>query len=267
MRIIASVLCSFFIFCNVSIAQSGSDQNFFEPNFVTERKAQTPVAAAGSKKIEGALPEVNQRKGDTGFFEFAEEDKKQEEKGSEKSSRKDKDQIIPEAIDTGDAVTSLRLIASSEDKSRLQQYTRTYSRILTTRKVDGVGVMVILKNTDPKDAFTAVIDTLSEEMPDPMQTNYTDEELEKMGVGGVQSLLEQVSASPVMIQRARSLVGTQIAWEIPKEYPVTMLPTWVLETESGAILLEGLEDPSSMITKNGKFLPPQGVEEEKEGVK
>lgn len=259
-------IAAFFLISSTAFAQSEADRNnsteeFFEPNFVTEGKP-TPAAQEPKETAKGDTAVVKKQKPGAGFFEFEDETDSPSVVPAGKGKRSDRDVIIPDAVDTGEKVLNLHLIASTDDVPHLKQYTRTYGRILTTREVDGKGVTIVLKNMDPKDALSEVYDVLGEELQDRSQRDYSEEELQKLGVVGVQSLLEEQMRNPLVGRRIASVVGTHVAMNIPPQYPVTMLPSWILETEKGAIILEGLEDPSSMITKNGKFLPPQGVDAE-----
>ena len=46
----------------------------------------------------------------------------------------------------------------------------------------------------------------------------------------------------------------RISSTIPSAYSVKLLPTWILGTDSGDVVLEGLKDPSPYISQKGEFV-------------
>lgn len=41
----------------------------------------------------------------------------------------------------------------------------------------------------------------------------------------------------------------------PKEYKVTLSPTWLVKTSQGVVVLEGIEDPKVLLNAKGEYIP------------
>jgi hypothetical protein len=88
---------------------------------------------------------------------------------------------------------------------------------------------------------------------DPNLAKQYEEELAKAHIG-----------TPEYMRRLASSLSIIPVPGVPTVYEhVKHFPTWMLFTKDGQILLEGIQDPSSMLTKTGKFVEPLGVMEVK----
>ncbi len=155
----------------------------------------------------------------------------------------------------GVPVKSISLIMDGTKEATFPDLVRTYLRLVQGRKIKP-GSLYLLGH------YTHVVPLLEKHANSliagkrPMPTI---EELENRQpptpLPGDQVNIDQlIKENPGAVKALTLFSSVRFASEIPRDYPVKLVPTWILNTEPGDVVLEGLKDPSRYINQKGEFV-------------
>jgi hypothetical protein len=160
---------------------------------------------------------------------------------------------------TIDSIGLVFLVDGSESSF---QVARNYIRATLDFNIIPNRAFAIYKSQDPKATFTNFFNVINQEVNAGVPSVPQFPANEGAASLLANQLIKDSFSDPNLKKRlAASLAFTPVP-VIPPEYShIQQFPVWILFTENGQILLEGLPDIQSVLTKDGKFIEPLGVEE------
>ncbi len=171
-----------------------------------------------------------------------------------------KDEIIPEDIDGSIQVNGITLLIESKFADKLSQAIKAFGRIVRTRNINPVRVYVVTNGVPTEENLARAATELGASLGFGDARPPTQAEADKMTEAEVNQMINSARTNPMFMKALTAAMVLTNVYHAPKEYPVQSLPSWVLHTDTGLIMLEGILDPSSMLTKSGRFVAPQGIE-------
>jgi hypothetical protein len=159
-------------------------------------------------------------------------------------------------------IKSLGLVFFVDGSENSNLVIKSYVRAVLDNSFLPNKVFAIYNNPDPKSLFNKLMTEVNSEINVGFQPigNLPNNEA-AASVLATQFMQKTFSDRSFSKKVALGLSILPIN-QIPKIYEnVQQFPLWILYTEKGQILLEGLPDIQSVLTKDGKFIEPLGVEE------
>jgi len=164
-------------------------------------------------------------------------------------------------------VKSIGLIVEADGSLAQKSTIARYYQIIEERGINPSELYVVLTGNDlvkaTEQAFASIAEEINKGQPE--DTAELEAKLQsdpQLMPRLQQELLMRMKTDSSLQRRLASAFTVLPVTQIPSKYNVTKLPTWILLTDQGKIVLEGLDDPSRLLTMSGKFVEPLGVQEE-----
>ena len=259
-----AILCLAFLLIPVlSFAQEGQQggrEGFFSRDYVNEGfkgkgdEISGSATAAPENKAESDVPKRATNNKEADFKELG-----QTEDNKEKADAKETEVDIF-AEGQGLAIKSLGVIVDGTKDTSLKEVLRNFGRLVKVRKLNPGSIFLVgeysyvLPNMEKNgpiltQAFEQEtgLNTPSEAstfIPTPLPEDTEN-------IIGLLNLLRSYTDVTSLFAIFTNL---RISSTIPSAYSVKLLPTWILGTDSGDVVLEGLRDPSPYISQKGEFV-------------
>ena len=177
-----------------------------------------------------------------------------------------KESLSAEEDERAIPVTGIGLIVEADGSEKLRKTLNKYYELTRNRPINPALVYVVMNGRDDKEAIASTLSIMEDEInrgddanDDDIYKAATDGNFAQQLSMGFQNKFKNNDSLKRKIASAFTLVPTYYP---PPMYPIKQMPSWYLITDQGQIILEGLEDPSPLLTKSGKFVAPLGVTEE-----
>lgn len=265
MQRIVLIFCSLVAF--ISDAALAQDDFFLPQQQVESEITQEPLL-----ETQGALPTaIPTQEAVDDFFGSAPQVDPKEQLTTEETLSQDKKNkhtsLSAEEDERAIPIHNIGLIVSADGSEKFKTYLQRLFEITRERPVMPGIVYLVLTGDDVSktlgEAYAMINNTINlgvESDPEQIVKVLTNPHSLQDAMVKMQ---EQMKPGSDFARRLASAYSLMPVYEIPPMYPVHKLPTWYLVTSQGQIILEGLEDPSALITKSGKFVAPIAASEEK----
>jgi hypothetical protein len=187
----------------------------------------------------------------------------------EKDLSKNKKQISRSAEEDERAIPlrGIGLIVEADGSEQMKTTLAHYYRLTRERELNPAPVFLVINGRDDtkamKEAFAIAQEEINRGVPDntaELEAKFKDNP--RLAENAMNELFNRIKTDKALQRRLASAFTIIPTMQPPEIYKVKKLPSWYLMTETGQILLEGLEDPSGLLTMSGKFVEPIGVVEE-----
>ena len=266
----SAFICSAIFLWGQTAAPAFAQQDFFLNN---DNATETPEAVATTPSEDSVFKKATPAPASTDDFFGNQVNAKNPidsavEKNINKDPSKDKKKISRSAEEDERAIPikGLGLIIEADSSPQFRSVISNYYRLVREREIQPSLVYLVINGRNDREAMESSVAIANEELnrdvpeDNAIDPTITDPTLQQNAVA--QKMQNLFLHDPTFRRRMASAMTIVPTYYIPSAYPVTSLPTWFLLTDKGQILLEGLEDPSGLFTKSGKFVEPIGVSEE-----
>lgn len=163
-------------------------------------------------------------------------------------------------VEGGLKIKAIELVTTAKDPAKLSASLHAYTNILRGRDINPLRIFIVNNGADPKEAMKRASEEMAKELKILPDAPSSLEEVKALPPEKAQQMLNEMKASPLLPKFMAMAMTLINSFGIPASIPVKALPSWVLYTEEGKVVLEGIIDPTSMITKSGKFVEPVGLD-------
>lgn len=255
-----------FVFA-ISIAATcfADDKEIFSPYSGTPAGDQTPIVEEQAKKDQPDSPHQAAVLDPNDLFakppakDLAKKNEKDTKGGGKGSSIKDSSDDAMMAVkhpDDAPQVKGIMVLVSNDDLPKTEAIIHKYARLVISRNIPPAGVKIMVSKPIEPSLMERVTNALNEEVSSSGPPAANAEEVGKLTPAEIQNKIAAFTKGNSFVHSIMLSMLVETSLTIPEEIPVTKLPSWVLRTDKGDIVMEGLSDPQRYITKDGYFVEP-----------